>query len=89
MAKPRGKTPSLLAVSTGTPEAHTCGRATPCERCEESVATHARCFRIPKMGSGYTHRPIFCVDCTIAIIEQTKIELSAVELEVRGKGSKH
>ena len=47
------------------------------------------CFRIPKMSSGHTHRPIFCVECTIAIIEQTKIELSAVEEEVRGKGSKY
>ena len=89
MAKRKGKTPSLLAVSTGTPEPYTCGRATSCERCEESVPTNARCFRIPKMSSGYTHRPIFCVACTIAIIEQTKIELSAVEQEVRGKGSKY
>lgn len=41
------------------------------------------------MSNGYTHRPIFCVECTIAIIEQTKSELSAVELEVRGKGPKN
>lgn len=87
MAK-KGKTPSLLAMSTGTPEPHTCGRATPCERCEESVGTNHRCFRIPKMSSGYTHRPIFCVECMIAIIEQTKIELSAVEEEVKRKGLK-
>jgi len=40
------------------------------------------------MSSGYTHRPIFCVECMIAIIEQTKIELSAVEEEVKRKGLK-
>lgn len=85
----RGETPSLLAMNTGTPEPHTCGRATPCDRCDEPVGTSQRCFRIPKFSSGYTHRPIFCVECTIAIIEQTKIELLAVELEVRGKGPKH
>lgn len=73
-------------MNTGTPEPHTCGRSTPCDRCEGPVGTNHRCFRIPKFSSGYTHRPIFCVECTIAIIEQTKLELTAVELEVRGKG---
>jgi hypothetical protein len=75
----RGKTPSLLAISTGTPEEHTCGRATQCERCEEWVATNDPCFRIPKMSSGYTHRPIFCITCTIAIVDQTKVELLVIE----------
>ena len=79
MAKPKGKVPSLLAISTGTPEPHTCGRATPCERCEEIVVKGQRCFKIPKVKSGFTGHPIFCVACTIAIIEQTKIELLVVE----------
>jgi hypothetical protein len=79
MAKPKGKTPSLLAISTGTPESHTCGKATPCERCEEIVVKGQRCFKIPKVKSGFTGHPIFCVACTIAIIEQTKIELLVVE----------
>ena len=79
MAKPKGKTPSLLAISTGTPESHTCGKATPCERCEELVVKGQRCFKIPKVKSGFTGHPIFCVACTIAIIEQTKIELLVVE----------
>jgi hypothetical protein len=75
----KGKTPSLLAISTGTPEPHTCGKATPCERCEESVAKGDECFRIPKMKSGFVNHPIFCVVCTIAIVEQTKVELLVVE----------
>ena len=87
MAKPKGKIPSLLAISTGTPEAHTCGRATPCDRCGETVAKGQRCFQIPKVKSGFTGRPIFCVECTVAIVEQTKIELSVVEQEVRREGT--
>jgi hypothetical protein len=79
VAKPKGKTPSLLAVSTGTPEPHTCGKATPCERCEESVPKGHPCFKIPKMKSGFVNHPIFCVVCTIAIVEQTKTELLVVE----------
>jgi hypothetical protein len=83
MAKPKGKTPSLLAISTGTPEQHTCGKATPCTRCEEIVVKGHRCFKIPKTKSGFTRHPIFCVACTLAILEQTKIELLVVEKDVR------
>ena len=83
MAKIKGKIPSLLAISTGTPEPHTCGKATPCDRCEEIVVKGRRCFRIPRVKSGFTGHPIFCVACTIAIIEQTKTELLAVEKEAR------
>lgn len=83
MAKPKGKTPSLLAISTGTPAPHTCGKATPCDRCEEIVVKGQRCFKIPKVNSGFTRNPIFCVACMIAIIEQTKIELLVVEKDAR------
>jgi hypothetical protein len=83
MARPKGKIPSLLAISTGTPEPHTCGKATACDRCGEIVVKGQRCFRIPKLKSGFTGHPIFCVACTIAIVEQTKTELLVVEKEVR------
>ena len=82
MAKPKGKTPSLLAISTGTPEPHTCGKATPCDRCEMTVVKGQRCFKIPKAKSGFIRHPIFCLACTIAIIEQTKLELLVVEKDV-------
>lgn len=83
MGKPKGKTPSLLAISTGTPEPHTCGKATPCARCEATIVKGQNCFKIPKMGSGFINHPIFCFVCTVAIVEQTKIELSAVEEHLR------
>jgi hypothetical protein len=86
VAKPKGKTPSLLTISTGTPAAHTCGKKTPCDRCDEPVSKGERCFRIPKVKSGFTGHPIFCVECTVAIVEQTKIELLVVEQAVREKG---
>jgi hypothetical protein len=76
---PKGKLPSLLAISTGTPERHACRKATPCGRCEEIVIKGQRRFKIPKVKSGFTGHLIFCFACTIAIIEQTKIELLVVE----------
>jgi len=75
MAKPKGKTPSLLSMSTGIPAAHTCGKATPCDRCNEKVSKGESCFRIPKMKSGFTGHPLFCVTCTKEIIQQTTAEL--------------
>lgn len=83
MAKPKGKTPSLLSIATGTPEAHMCGKATLCDRCEEIVVKGQRCFKIPKLRSGFTAHPIFCVACTVSIVERTRIELLAVENNVR------
>jgi hypothetical protein len=79
MAKPKGKTPSLLTMSTGTPTIHTCGKATTCERCNDKVATGHICFQIPKQRGGFTARPIFCVACTAAIIDKTKTDLLAIE----------
>jgi hypothetical protein len=86
MPKPKGKTPSLLAVSTGRPVPHTCGKATPCDRCGETVVKGESCFQIPKVKSGFISHPIFCTVCTVAIVEQTKIELLAVEEKIRSSG---
>lgn len=82
MGKPKGKTPSLLTMSTGTPAVHTCGKATSCDRCEGKIATGAVCFRIPKAKGGFTIRPIFCVGCTSDIIEKTKADLLVVEASI-------
>jgi hypothetical protein len=79
MTKPKGKTPSLLSISTGLPTIHTCGRATHCDRCKTSVETGHTCFQIPKMESGFTNHPIFCIQCMANIVEQTKADLSALE----------
>jgi hypothetical protein len=34
------------------------------------------------MKNGFTAHPIFCIDCTLTIIEQTKAELLDVEKAV-------
>lgn len=53
--------------------------ATPCDRCEGTVVKGESCFKIPKMKSGFVHHPIFCIVCTVAIVEQTRVELTVVE----------
>lgn len=79
MGKPKGKTPSLLSVTTGTPIVHTCGKATLCGRCDEDVLKGTVCFQIPKMKSGFISKPIFCVSCTSDIVSQTKADLASLE----------
>lgn len=79
MAKPKGPTPSLLSISTGKPSAYVCGKTTSCDRCKTKIATGERCYKIPKIKSGFTARPLFCVGCTKLIIEKTKSEIAAVE----------
>lgn len=84
MGKPKGKTPSLLSMSTGVPAAHTSGKATPCNRCEHPLEKGAACFQIPKAKNGFTVRPIFCIACTAAIVEQTKSEIAEIEVALKG-----
>ncbi len=79
MGKPKGKTPSLISMSTSKPAVPTCGRAPECDRCGDNVATSAACFQIPKMKNGFTKKPIFCLTCTASIIAQTKIDLETLE----------
>jgi len=79
MAKPKGKTPSLLSKSTGTPTLHVCGKATACKRCNTKIKTGEQCFRIPKQQNGFAAKPTFCISCTRLIVEKTKSDILAVE----------
>ena len=79
MGKPKGKTPSLLTMSTGTPIAHLCGQLTPCNRCGSELKKGTPCFQIPKTKSGFTAKPIFCIDCTSEIINKTKADILTIE----------
>lgn len=83
MGKLKGKTPSLLSMATGIPVVHTCGKATPCGRCEEDVLKGTVCFQIPKMKSGFTSKPIFCVRCTSDIVLRTKTDLASIEAQLK------
>jgi hypothetical protein len=79
MTKPKGKTPSLLTQATGKPIAHICQRKTTCKRCNDNIITGKKCFKIPKLRSGFSSPVIYCPNCFRLIIEQTKSEL--IELE--------
>ena len=79
MSEPKGKTPSLLSMSTGKPTLHVCERSTKCSRCKKAVGQHENCFQIPKQKSGFTHKTIHCVSCMAKIVGQTRKDLEKVE----------
>ena len=79
MVKPKGKIPSLLSMSTGAPTPHVCGKATLCKRCNGGISKGDQCFRIPKKESGFTSKPLFCINCTKMIVEKTKSDIHIIE----------
>jgi len=80
--KPKGKTPSLLSMSTGRPTVYTCKKKTKCSRCKNEITMDQDCFQIPKMSAGFSSKKMFCVECTDSIVKQTKTEISKLEIEI-------
>lgn len=79
MTKPKGKTPSLISQSTGKPVADVLKKKCKCNRCKSELALGERCFRIPKMESGFSNKKPYCINCFRDILEQTKKDISEIE----------
>lgn len=77
--KPKGKTPTLLAQSTGKPVMFECKRKTKCTRCKGGILSGSKAFQIPKMQSGFTNKKTYCLECFDLILEQTKQDISALD----------
>ncbi len=81
MTKPKGKTPSLLSMSTGKPLTYICKRESKCSRCKNKITKNQNCFQIPKASAGFTSKKMYCIACTMEIITQTKKEIANIESE--------
>lgn len=82
MTKLKGKTPSLLTKSSGTPSSHSCGRKTQCSRCKEDILKNSSCFVIPKGNSGFSNKKPYCLKCFGDILTQTNKDIAALEKEL-------
>lgn len=85
MAK-RGRTPSLIGGTHGTPTFDVSGKSHPCKRCEVDLPKGTTCVRVKKpgqMGNGRT----YCVGCFKEILGQTQKDLDALGAELRSKSS--
>lgn len=77
--KPKGKTPSLLAQSTGKPIIDKCTRKTKCIRCKQDLLAGDCVIKIPKVESSYANKKSHCLECFKLILEQTKNDISDLE----------
>ncbi len=77
--KIRGKVPSLISGTNGTPIFDVCGRKSHCCRCKDDIVQNSNIVKIPTKESGFTNKKSYCLKCFTAILEQTKHELEIIE----------
>lgn len=73
--KPRGKTPSLIGSTLGTPRKRIVQKESHCKRCNASILKGTVCFEIPQLGGAFTNYRLYCDDCFRSILEQTEGDL--------------
>lgn len=82
MSKPKGKTPSLICGVRGKPTLEQLSRQTSCTRCEAAIPK-GHCFKIPKVGSGFSSKQSFCHSCFGAILEQSRLDINDLEITLK------
>jgi hypothetical protein len=76
--KPKGKTPSLIGSTLGTPGRRVVERKSYCKRCNVPIAKGTECCEIPQLGGTFRNARPYCDACFRLILEQTKRELDAL-----------
>lgn len=78
MVKKKGKIPSLLTGSSGSPNKTVAKRKRGCKRCGEEIANGEVCYEVPKPG-GFSSNKTFCRSCFKEILEQTQKDLDILK----------
>ena len=73
--KPKGKVPSLIGGSLGTPRRTRVERESPCKRCAVGLPKGQECFEIAQLRSSFAVYRRYCDTCFEAIIAQTQVDL--------------
>lgn len=79
MIKKRGKIPSLITGSSGRPIKVIAKRRRPCCYCPNEILLSEACFEVPKIGTGFSSKKTYCLNCFISVLEQTKKDLNNLE----------
>ena len=75
----RGKTPSLISASSGTPSIVEAKKRRNCNRCECNINMGEKLFEIPKIGGGFSDKKSICKSCFREILDQTQKDLDKLE----------
>ncbi len=86
MMSAKGKTPSLLTGSAGTPCVQSAGRKRKCSRCDAVITKGETCIVVPKPQLHAGDRT-FCRACFQEVYKQTQADLLALGRKVWPVGS--
>ena len=79
MTKP-GPKPSLISGSTGKPMLLVTKNKHTCSRCPATIEGGCKCFKVPKLGSGFSHKKPYCKSCFKELLDQTRKDLEELEV---------
>jgi len=76
--KPKGKTPSLIGGSLGSPKKCVVQKACACKRCKATIQKDLECYEISQLGGSFSNYKRYCNDCFRSILDKTKSDLDAL-----------
>ena len=76
---PKAKTPSLIGSTLGRPISSTCGRKTPCSRCQTVIRKGDVCYDVPQLRRPHSATRRFCAECFAGVLRQTRNDLKKLE----------
>jgi hypothetical protein len=81
--KPKGKVPSLIGSTLGTPRKMVTDGTSKCKRCDGPISKGTECYEIPQLGGSFSNYKRYCDGCFKSILERTKADLDALLLGFR------
>ena len=79
MRKKRGKAPSLITGSSGTPKKVTAKKKRECGRRECTIKSGEICFEVPQVSDVYPNKKTFCRPCFKEMLEKTRKDLDHLD----------
>lgn len=76
--KPKGKVPSLIGSTLGTPKKVLVERECTCKRCHCSISKGTECYEIPQLGGPFINHKRYCDVCFHSILAKTKDDLDTL-----------
>lgn len=80
--KPKGKVPSLIGSTLGTPKKVLVKRERGCKRCHASISKGTECYEIPQLGGSFSNYKPYCDCCFRSILLKTKADLDALFMSI-------
>ena len=77
--KPKGKVPSLIGSTLGTPRRVLVEKKSKCKRCNEVIRAGQNCAAIPQLGGSFHPLRRYCEECFKGILQKTQDNLDELK----------